>query len=454
MKSLKPVTIFFASLALLGLCASSAFAQKDKKKKDKDAPQEVVAPPPPTPFSDVKRDALLNGFQVVSLPRGSDGRLRCDLALRSGAMFDLVYKTGLAKLTQESLLAANPNLVGELESLDAKMEWGVALDHTWFRIESSAKTFDSVMEIIGRLLVVETIRQDAFKRAQQAQLARLKAAATPTPAERAEEKFLAEIYGAHPYGHNTDGTEKSVSNILWADVYDFYKRFYLANNAVAVLTGDIRQERAVNIFKAFFGGWVKSSLAPMTFRQPERTTALKLVKVEAPEMSTVELRGGVIGVKISDQDFIAAALLARVLEARLQKENSDLPAGSFSVRALPRALAGPFYLSASVAAERAPDFSRKATEAFASLATAQISAEELSAAQAHLNAEYSARSVEDQLREIEFFALPRNHALTYSNRVSALSAADVQRVAKRLLDANALTVVVLGKISDQPRSQM
>ncbi|HWQ36898.1 MAG TPA: pitrilysin family protein [Blastocatellia bacterium] len=454
MKFLKSITTLCLCLMLLSLCVVPASAQKDKKKKDKDAPQEVVAPAPPTPFSDVKRDTLLNGLQVVSLARSNDGRLRCDLVLRSGAMFDLVYKTGLAKLTQETLLAANPNLTGELESLQAKMEWGVTSDHSWFQIESPTKNFDTVMEIIGRLLVVENIRQDAFKRAQQEQLTRLKNAPAPTPAERADEKFYAEIYGVHPYSHNVDGTEKSVSNILWADVYDFYRRFYLANNAVAILTGDIRQDRAVSIFKAFFGGWIKGALVPMTFRQPDRTTTLKLVRIEAPEMSTVELRGGVIGVKLSDQDFIAESLLARVLEARLKKENPDLSAGSFSVKAVSRALPGPFYISASIAADRAPDFSRKATDSFAALSTAPVTAEELSAAQAALKAEYAARSVEDQLREMEIFALPRNYALNFATRVSAVTAADLQRVAKRLLDANALTVVVLGKISEQLKSQM
>ncbi len=462
MKSLKSIARFCLCAALVSVCALTAIAQKDSNQKDanqKDSKKkkglqpEIVAPAPPTPFSDVKRDLLLNGMQVISLTRANDGKLRCDLVVRSGAMFDLVYKTGIAKLTQETLLAANPNLTTELESLQAKMEWGVTLDHTWYRIESPSSNFDTVMEIVGRLLVVETVRQDAFKRAQQAQLEKLKTAAAPTPAERADAKFFTEIYGEHPYGHNVDGTLKSVSNIVWADVHEFYKRYYLANNAFTVITGDIRQERAVNIFKAFFGGWVKSSVVPMTFRQPQRITQLKLVKVEAPEISTVEWRGGVVGVKVSDQDFIAVNLLARVLEARLKKDAADLT-GSFSVRALPSALPGPFYLSASISADRAPEFSRTATERFAALSASPVSAEELAAAQASLSAEHSAQPVEDQLRELERFALPRNHALTFAERSQAVTPADLQRVARRLIEANALTVVVLGKISEQLKSQM
>lgn len=447
MKSLKVSITLCLCLALSGLCAVSVSAQK---KNDR---PETVAPASPTPFSEVKRDSLLNGLQIVSLERSHNGRLRCDLIVHSGAMFDLVYKTGLARLTQETLLAANPNLVSELESLQAEMEWGVTLDYSWFRIESATSTFDTVLEIVGRLLVTENISQEAFRHTQQSQIEKLKNMSAPTPALRADAKFLAELYGAHPYNHDVDGSEQTVANIVWADVYDFYKRFYLPNNTVAVITGEVRRDRAVNIFKAFLGGWVKGKIIPMTFRQPEQAAELRLIKVEDPALTTVELRGGVVGLKQTDQDFIATTLLARVLEARLKKEHKDL-AGSFSVLAVPRALPGPFYISASLPAERAAEFSRKATDSFVALANLPATAEELAAAKTSLTTEYAARSVEDQLREIETFSLPRNFGLTYASRVNAITAEDLQKVARRLLNANALTVVVLGKVTEQAKSQL
>ncbi|MFN0120385.1 MAG: M16 family metallopeptidase [Blastocatellia bacterium] len=436
-------------LAVMGALAAPALAQKDKDKEKKKKGDSVapVAPAPPTPFSEVRRDSLLNGLQIVSLARPGGGRLRCDMVLRSGAMFDLVYKNGLARLTQESLLAANPNLKGELESLEAKMDWGVTLDQTWFRIESPTKNFATVMEIIGRLLVVETVRQDAFRLAQKNLLEQRKAAVAATPAELADNRFHEELYGSHPYAHDAEGTEKSVGNIVWADTFDFYRRFYIANNIVAVVTGDMRQENIIPVFKAFFGSWVKAAVVPMTFRQPDRVTALKLVRMEVPELPLVELRGGVPGLREKDTDFALTQLLARVLESRLKREAPGI--GNIQAMAPARALPGPFYFTAAVSAERAQEFSRKATDTVAGLASMTATDIELNEAKDKLIADFNAMPVEDQLREMELKGLARTHPLTYVERVKSATAADLQRIARRLLDANALTVVVVGRVGEQ-----
>ena len=440
-------------IVILCLCVMVLIPLTTNAQKKDLANPPVPEVPPRTPYSDVQRDALLNGLQVVTLERAGEARLSCDLVIRSGAMFDLAGKAGLAALTQETLLATNPRLTEELESLQAKLVWGVTPDTTWFHLESSLDGFDTALSIIARLLVVDNPRADSFQRAQQARLEQLKArAAKLTLAERADERFLATLYGHHPYGHNVEGTEQTVTAITRGDVIDFYKRFYLANNSAVIMLGNVKHERVMRAFKTTFGGWIKGPIVPASFRQPERNAEIRLVKVEVPEAAAVEWRGGVIGVKCTEPDFIAASVLARVLEARLKKDATEFSASGLTVKAPPRLLPGPIFISASIPAQRATEFSRRATESFTALATAPITDEELTAAKAALTSEDSARSVIEHLIEIEAYSLPRNHALTFNTRVNAVTAADAQRVAKRLLDANALTVVVLGRVNEGIKS--
>jgi zinc protease len=424
-------------LLITGLCAVTAEAQK--KDGDQD-PRPILAPA--NPYREVTREPLLNGLQIISLGRSGDKSIKVDLVIRGGAKFDLAGKTGLAKLTQETLLAVNSNLEAELESLQAKIDWGVDPDSTWFRIETPATNMDTVLEIVGRLLVVENIRPDAFKRAQEEQINRIKSNLL-SHAERADASFMNALYGEHPYGHNIDGSVESVTAIKQGDVYDFMRRFYISNNAFAVVTGNITPERAIKPFKLFFGGWTKSQVVPPTFRPPRRVAQLKLIKIEAPEAARVEIRCGVLGVKQTDPDYLKTEVLARILSARIQKEG-----GEITVKSLPRVLPGPFFLSASVPAEQAPAFSRRATEIFAALTTSPVSAEEMAAAKTALANEYSARPPEYYLREIELYSLPRNYPLEVVKKIEAISAADIERVSKKLLEANALTVVVLGKVDE------
>src|SRR5262245_18730943 len=451
MRFSKLLSLVSCSLLLIGVLAPLAVSQRKEKNKDKDKSNPPVpAIIPPTPYSDVRRDNLLNGLQVITLERAGDANVKCDMVIRTGSMFDLAGKTGLAALTQETLLAVNPQLKEEIESLQAKIDWGVNWDTTWFHIETPANNFDAVLEILGRLLVVENVRPDAFKRAHQERLEKVKSA-RPAPAEQADEAFFKAIYGDHPYGHNIDGGERSVAVIKQADVYDFLKRFYIANNVSIIVVGNVTHDRAMRPFKAFFGGWAKGQSVPATFRQPAQTVQLKLVKVEVPDSPNVELRAGMIGFRSADPDFPGAEALARILNARLKLEAESI-GGSFTAQSPRRILAGPFYFSASIPADQASAFSRKATESFASLATTAVSAEELAAAKSSLAEEHAARSVEDYLREIEVFKSPKNYPLTVKENIEKITAAHVQCLAKRLFDANAMTVVALGRVGESFKS--
>jgi len=429
--------------------ALAQFAASQKKDKDKD--KDKLSPPvpaiiPPTPYSKVLRDNLLNGLQVISLERDGDANVKCDLVIRAGAKFDLAGKTGQAALTLATLLAVNPQLKEEIESLQGKIEWGLNWDTTWFHIETPPSSFDAVFEILARLLVVENVRPDAYNRAYQNHLAKIKSAKL-TPAERADEAFNKAIYGDYPYGHNIDGSEATVAGIKQADIYDYLKRFYIANNVSVIVVGNITNERAMRPFKTFFGGWAKGQVVPATFRQPSQIIQLKLVKVEVPDAPNVELRGGMIGVKSADPDFIATQVMASVLNARLKREAESI-GGSFTAQSPRRILSGPFYFSASIPADQAPAFSHKATESFAALTSAAVSTEELAAAKTSLADEHAARSVENFLRDIEVFRLPKNYPLNIKENIEKISPADVQRVAKRLFDANAMTVVALGRVNE------
>lgn len=443
MQSSKLSSLFLCCVLSLGI-TSLAVAQK----KDKSNPA-VPESAPVTPYSNVRRDNLLNGLQVVTLDRQEDSTVKCDLIIRGGAMFDLIGKTGMAALTQESLMIVNPRVKEELESLNAKVEWGVTWDTTWFHINAPANNFGAALEIVARLLVVENVRPDAFKQALESQIAKVKDRKLPA-AEQADASFLKAIYGDHPYGHNIEGDAASLASIKQGDVYDFFRRFYIANNASAVVTGNISQERVMQVFKVLFGGWVKSQIVPATFRQPQQTAQSKLVKVLIPDAANVELRGGLIGVRRSDPDFLLTRAIAHLMAIRLNRESGI----SFTVKSEPRILPGPLYFSASATPNQAQEFSRRATEAFASLANSAVSEIELAAVKSTLAGDYSARVIEQNLREIEMFLLPRNMPVEIGKKIEAISAADIQRVAKRLLDANALTVVVVGKIDENFKTSL
>ncbi len=399
-----------------------------------------------TSYTDVNRDNLLNGLQIVTLERATDQSVSCDIVIRTGSMFDLTGKTGLAILTQESMLAANPRLRDELESLGARIEWGVNWDTTWFHIDTPANTFDSVIEIIARLLIVENIRTDAFKKTVQDHLEKLKTIEV-TPAQMADQMFYRAVYNDHPYGHSVHGTAATISNIKQGDIYEFIRRFYVANNASVIVAGGIQKDRVLRTFKVFFGGWIKGEVVPATFRPPRQIKQVNLVKSAIPEATMTELRAGMVGVRIGDPAWLTSEIMARILTSRIRK-SAEASSPNFTVQALPRVLPGPFMISASLPAEAASGFSQLVTDGLAMLAQTAVTNDELQQAKSEIAREYEARSMERNLRDIEVYSLPRNYPLSLESKINSVTTADVLRVAKKMFEANALTVVVVGKVND------
>lgn len=403
-----------------------------------------------SPYSEVRRDTLLNGLQVISLKVEGQTQIQCDLIVRAGSMFDPVAKTGLSGMTQRTLLAVNPRLREEMDSLQSTIEWGWDWDTTWFRLRTPPASFEQALEILARLLVVETIRPEAFKAAVEQQLAEIRQPLSLP--SRADEAMMNTLYGIHPYGHNLLGSEATIGNLRPGDVYDYFQRFYLANNASAIVTGPVSQGRVLALFKIFFGGWSKGAIVPATFRPPLRIPQDRVVVVEQPGADLVEIRVGLPGEKVTSPSHLTTHVLGEIWSQRWEKANPTSPGVKASVEVSRRTLDGPLYLRAQVPTKEARETARRMVEMMARTVATPITGEELAQAKAVLAKKWEGRSVLEWLQEVETFSLPRNWPLTALPRIAAITEAEVIATARTLLERNQPAMVLVGRVEEAPKS--
>src|SRR5262245_27981144 len=104
-RSPKSLLVKLSLILLLNAAATlTGNAQNDSQKKNETQDSRPILSPA-NPYREVTRESLLNGMHVISLGRTSNTTIKLDLVIKGGAKFDLAGKTGLAKLTQETLLA-------------------------------------------------------------------------------------------------------------------------------------------------------------------------------------------------------------------------------------------------------------------------------------------------------------------------------------------------------------
>jgi len=89
------------------------------------------------------------------------------------------------------------------------------------------------------------------------------------PLSKFWEQFLAVAYILHPYRHPVIGWEPQIEFLSKSQMEEFFKTYYVPNNAVIAAVGDIRAEEFFALIKRYFG------LLPRQDHLPEDIATLK-----------------------------------------------------------------------------------------------------------------------------------------------------------------------------------
>jgi predicted Zn-dependent peptidase len=90
-----------------------------------------------------------------------------------------------------------------------------------------------------------------------------KNATLDSPSDRVYEALLAELFPRHAYGTQTTiGTIEHLKTPAYADMVEYFRRWYVPNNMAVVLAGDVDAARALPVLERAFGGMRPAALEP------------------------------------------------------------------------------------------------------------------------------------------------------------------------------------------------
>jgi zinc protease len=396
----------------------------------------------------VKRDLLLNELQLLVLPQSGTGSVSVHLRINSGAMFDLAGKGGLADFTAGMLLRSAKGLPAKdlsefLNQSGLTLNLRVGWDSTNITISGPAALLESILDLLGRLVVNPNFEQpelDAFKAARIKELS----AEKPDHLELARETALETLYGRYPLGRPVHGTADSVSKINRSDVVYYHNRFYLANAAELAVAGDVTPEEVTKLARAKLGIWKKGEKVPATFLPPEPLTSRKIVLVDRPQSfdSTVVMASQ--GISRRASDYLATAVMLRLFETLSARSISGAKT-MLEARYLP----GPLLVAFDSTPDKAAAALQGILDGIEHLKSADIPQADLEAAKQSLIASYAQDTATTAgqiaaLFDIEQYGLGRDYMLNFEARVGATSSDEIKAAAKKHLDAMAVAISAVG----------
>lgn len=421
------------------------------------------SPPRPLPAHEVdfppyEIRTLPNGLQVVVVMHHEQPVVSARLLLRAGAAIDPAGKQGLASmasalLDQGTKTRSAAEIADTIDSIGGVLGTGAGSDLTFASVIVMRDSFALGLELLSDVVRNPAFAPEELERQRQQALSGLRVG-DESPDYVAGLVFERLVYGFHPYGLPATGTRKSLEAITTGDLQAFHDQFYRPNNAILAIVGDVTVEGAFESAARVFNSWEQRPIPATPVIDPPEPTR-RLVIVNKPDAVQTEIRVGHLGISRSDPDYLALDLAVKILGGQggnrlqwvLRSERGLTYDASADIQALKQS--GDFAAETSTRTETTAEALRIVIDEINRLQRERVSARELSSAQAYLAGSFpltieTPDAIAAQILNVLFYQLPPTEIETYRERVNAITPDDIQRVARKYLHPDRLSVVLVG----------
>jgi zinc protease len=132
------------------------------------------------------------------------------------------------------------------------------------------------------------------------------------PDQLLDQELTAVAFKAHPYRHPTIGWLSDLQSMTRDDLFGYYRRYYIPNNATLVIVGDVEADEALKSVDRAFGS-IEAGAAPARLKTVEPEQIGERRVVVRKEGTAAYFKGGYHAPSVTDKLFVPALLLDAVL---------------------------------------------------------------------------------------------------------------------------------------------
>jgi zinc protease len=410
----------------------------------------------PVGATSIERVVSPGGIEAWLVRQTSVPLVALDFAMIGGANEDPADKAGLAHLVASTIDEGAGDLDAKayhqrLEDNAIELSFSANRDHFRGSLRTLSANRDLAFDTLRLSLTAPRFDDDAVERIRTQILADLRRATT-SPGDIANDVWWRTAFAGHPYGRPVHGTLESVPRIGIADLKAYTQRVFARSTLKIAVVGDIDAASAgLLIDKAFGALPEKPELAPVPAAVPQGLGRRLVVDLDVPQ--AVIMFGGE-GVARNDPDFFAAYLVNHILgggamSSRLYTEVREKRGLAYGVSTglVPLAHAELITGSTATRADRTADTLDIIDHEIRDLAETGPTEQELAKTKSFLTGSYglyfdTSSKIAAQLVQIQLDNLGIDYIDKRNDLINAVTPADAQRVAKRLLDGKMLVTVV------------
>lgn len=221
----------------------------------------MTSPPPVLLRYPIEQHTLDNGLRVIASPDHGAPSVAVNIWYGVGSRHEEPGRTGFAHLFEHVMFQGSAN-VASGQHIALMQAAGASVNATtWFDRTNYFETLPTggldlalwlEADRLGSLL--DALTQDNLDNQREVVKEEKRQRYDNVPYGDVMERLIALTFPAdHPYGHTTIGSMDDLNAATLDDVGAFFRRFYVPNNAVLTIGGDIEPNEAFSKAATYFG---------------------------------------------------------------------------------------------------------------------------------------------------------------------------------------------------------
>lgn len=419
----------------------------------------TLAAPPALRLPPVTTRTLPNGLKLVIVEQHELPLVDVVLDVRTGGEADPAGKAGTASLAS-GMLTEGTTTRSALEIADQAAYLGVRVgagsgwEQSTVSLHAPTAQLDSALALFADIALHPAFNAADLERVRKVRLTALQQVRDRGPAI-ANLAYATALYGEqHPYGRPLTGTETSVADITRDDLVKFYTTYFRPNDATLLVVGDVRPDDIERRALALFSGWARADVPTVAEGSAPVPKATTLVLIDKPGAAQSSFRLGGIGVPRTTDDYFAIQVMNTILggsfTSRLNqnlRETHGYTYGANSGFSM-RRTAGPFTAGAEVVSAKTDSAFIEFMKELRAIRDT-VPSDELAKAKRYLQLGLpqdfeTTGDIASQMLPLVTYGVPLDFYDTAVQKIGAVTQADVQRVARRYVNPDRLTIVIVG----------
>jgi len=251
-----------------------------------------------------ERVVLDNGAVLLLSEKHEVPLIGLQAVVRSGSVADPADKAGLAELLASVMQkGAGDRDAAEFAAAAAGVGGHLSVDAGTESIDVSAEFLsrdaELMIELVSDVLLRPTLAEEEVVKEQERAIGLIRAAKDANPNNLMRYYANGFLFGDHPYGSPTIGSESSLARVDRDDLVGFYADYFGGDRLIISVVGDFDLAAMKARLTAVFGAWAPAAAELPVVSDAEKVPGGRVLLVDKPGATQTYFWIGNIGVDIN-----------------------------------------------------------------------------------------------------------------------------------------------------------